>query len=126
LSGHGEFERLDGTPEKKHRQAPREPTPGRLSSILKSIGVNRTTLAAAADVSLGTLSKINDGASKGNIGGVTVPVLVRVAWALGVRPSDLIPELHSKPKTPGLVQIIKARRKREREVAARLHKGERR
>lgn len=105
-----------GEPDRsKPRKGPKDPIPGRVTTILKGIGVNRNTLAAAADVNLGTIDKVNRGGE-----GIRISSVIRIAWALGVRPSDLIPELNQRPKTPGLVQIMRERRKREREIARRL------
>ena len=91
-------------------------TQGRLHAILRGLGLRRVDLAVAARCSDKTIARID----AGDVARLNLGTLCRVAVALGVRPSDLLPELHTRPRVPGLVQVVARQRAAEREAARKL------
>ncbi len=72
-----------------------------LTQILHAYGLRRVQLAAAAGVDLKTIDKL----CGGDVAGMKVATLCRVASALGVAASDLVPQLarplHAAPSRSG-------------------------
>ena len=60
-----------------------------LPRLLAARGIRRVELAAAAGVGCRTINRI----CQGNVKGMRIGTLCRVASALGVAPADLAPEL---------------------------------
>ena len=87
---------------------------GPLVRILQTYGIRRTELAAAAGVDMKTVARL----CRGEYRGLKLMTLLRVAFALGVAPTDLIPVLVASPRD-GLV----ARRRRARAARSRSDPG---
>ncbi len=65
-----------------------------LAQILAAYGLRRIELAAAAQVDL----KVSHRIARGDFAGLKLGTLSRVAVALGVPPTDLVPALAAKPR----------------------------
>jgi len=65
-----------------------------LSRILAAGGIRREEVAARAGCTLATLSRIN----RGNVAGIKLETLLRVAAAIGVAPAELLPVLAVTPR----------------------------
>ncbi len=57
-------------------------------------------IAAAAGVSIDTVRRID----RLDVLGLKIDSLIRVARAVGIVPTDLVPGLASRPRRPGLIQ----------------------
>ncbi len=68
------------------------------AAILHAYGLRRIELAAAAQVDLKVIHRI----ARGDFAGLKLGTLSRVAVALGVSPTDLVPALAAKPRS-GLI-----------------------
>ncbi len=78
-----------------------------LTQILQTYGIRRIDLAAASGCDLKTLTKLE----RGRYSSLMVSTLVRVAHALGVAPSELVPGLAFRHPGRGLVGEAQARQR---------------
>ena len=69
-----------------------------LGAILSAYGLRRVDLASAAGVDLKVVHRI----ARGDFAGLKLGTLARVAVALGVPPTDLVPALTNEPRS-GLI-----------------------
>ncbi len=71
-----------------------------LAELRRVHGLRREEIAARSGCSLRTVARIE----RGQLDGVKLLTLVRIAYAVGVRPADLVPALALDPPAPGLIQ----------------------
>ena len=69
------------------------PIRGPLRAIRQTRGLRAVDVASIAGVSMGTVWKIE----QGKVAGLSLRMLVRVAWAVGVAPTELVPGLTARP-----------------------------
>ncbi len=69
------------------------PVRGPLRAIRQARGLRAVDEASAAGVSMGTVWKIE----QGKVAGLSLRMLVQVAWAVGVAPAELVPALAARP-----------------------------
>ena len=95
----------------------RGPDPeGRVERHLRAHGVRRIDLASRSGAGLDTLRHID----RGEIAGLKLGTLLRVAVALGVAPVALAPELAATPRAGGLIAAASAIRATAARRAAAL------
>jgi ribosome-binding protein aMBF1 (putative translation factor) len=71
----------------------------------KKRGLTQTDLAKAAGIAQGFLSEIESGLKRGD-----VTVLQRIAMALGISLLELVPDLASGKRKPGVKLVVKRRK----------------
>ena len=94
---------------------------GRVERHLLAHGVRRIDLASRSGAGLDTLKRID----RGEIAGLKLGTLVRVAVALGVAPVVLAPELATTPRAGGLIAAASSARATAARRAAALKAAER-
>ena len=80
------------TTRESHKRAP-------LARILKAHGIRRVEVAAAAGVGTNTVHRL----CRGQYQGLKLVTLCRVARAVGVPPTEVVPFLASQPTALGLI-----------------------
>ena len=76
------------------------PADSRLARLLAVAGLRRVELAARAGCSLDTLDRI----AAGDLWGMKLGTLARVAHALGLSPAELAPILATRPRPPAGIE----------------------
>ena len=90
----------------------------RLRSLRVGLGVSREGLARSSGVSASSLQRWE----ANGLESARLLDLVRVAWALGVSPAELVPALGADPLRPGFVQERAAEGVEAGELVAELRR----
>lgn len=77
---------------------------GPLRLVREELGWTQADVAARAGCAIGTVSRIESL----RVGEVRLDSLIRVAHAVGMAPTDLVPGLDARPRTPGASILTKA------------------